>query len=143
MEVEELSCIVFVSSAVKDLDPDDIRQMAKEAGNINKEMGITDLTIFAHGNVLVVMEGPRQVIEKRFDELKKHPAHHSIIKILSTSIAFRNFEGYPLALKIYGASKYKPLDDFGSPESREYFEEFLQSDTPVSNAVRNFLRSNI
>jgi hypothetical protein len=139
---EELGCIVFVSSAVKNLSPDDIRQMAINAGSINSDLGITDLTIFAHGNVLVLMEGPWNTLKKRFEELKKHPSHHNIIKILSTSVSYRSFEGYPLALKIYGSQQYKCLDDFVSPERKEYFEEFLNLDTQVSNAVRNFIRIN-
>ena len=139
---EELGCIVFVSSAVKNLSPEDIRQMAIDAGALNSEMGITDLTIFAHGNVLVLMEGPWETVERRFDELKKHPSHHSIIKILSTPVSYRSFEGYPLTLKIYGPKQFRCLDDFTSPERKEYFEEFLNLQTPVSNAVRNFLRSN-
>ena len=142
MERSELACIAFVSSAMKDLTPDIIRQVTDEAGKINAQNGITGLTLFADGNVLVLLEGPVEALDKRFDELKKHPAHHSVIKILSVPISQRCFEDYPQALKILRPPQFKEIDDFQSPERKEYFEEFLTLNTPVSNAVSNFIKSN-
>jgi hypothetical protein len=142
MEGKELKCIAFVSSAMKDITPDNIKAWAEEAGKLNESMDISDLTIFANGNVLGLLEGPAEAVEKRFEELKKHPSHHSIIKILSTQIDYRSFEGFPFMLKIFGTEEFRALDNFKDHPMKEYFEEFLDLDTPASNAVRNFIKSN-
>lgn len=142
MEGNGLKCIIFVSSAMKEITPIEIKGWANQAGELNAALDISHLTIFANGNVLALLEGPAEVVDNRFEELKRHPSHHSIIKILSTRIDYRSFEGFPFVLKTFGSEEFRALDGFRTEPMKEYFEEFLDLDSPASNVVRNFIKSN-
>jgi len=134
--------ILYVSSAMKDLSASDVDYYLAVNRKIRQEHKITGIAILAMNNVLVIQEGIKEEVKAEYDAEKKHPAHHSLIKIYDGPINHRYFEDFPLAFKTIGMPEYKHLDSFLKPEYQEYFDEFLQADNPVAKLVKDFIKNN-
>lgn len=137
-----LWAILYVSSAMKDLSVSDVEYFLTANRKVRQENKITGIAILAMNNVLVIQEGIKEVVKAEFDNEKKHPAHHSLIKLYDGPISHRYFEDFPLAFKPIGFPEYKHLDSFSEPGHKEYFDEFLLADNSVSKLVKDFIKNN-
>lgn len=137
-----LWAILYVSSAMKNLSVSDVEYFLTANRRVRQENKITGIAILAMNNVLVVQEGTKEIVKAEFDNEKKHPAHHSLIKLYDGPISHRYFEDFPLAFMPIGISEYKHLDSFSETGHKEYFDEFLQGDNPVSKLVKDFIKNN-
>ena len=137
-----LWAIIYVSSAMKDLSLSQVSGFVEMKRKTRIEQGVTGLVILAQNNVLVVQEGLSAGVKGEFEDDRKHPGHHTMIKLFDGPIKQRFFEGFPLAFKPIGNKAFNHMDDFITPENKEYFEEILQMEHLISKLMRDFIKNN-
>ena len=140
--IDSLWAILYVSSAIKELSTSDVEYFLTLNRKSRSENNITGIVLFSQNNVLVIEEGLKDPVKAEFEKEKKHPAHHSIIKLFDGPIQHLFFESFPLAFKTIGKSPYSHLDDFATSEQKEYFDELLELDTSISKLIRDFIKNN-
>lgn len=137
-----LWAILYVSSAMKNLSPADVEYYL----NLNKEFRIkskiTGIVVLAQNNVLVLQEGEKENVKAEFEAEKKHPAHHSLIKVFDGPIEGLYFEDFPLAFKPIGNPDLAHLDVFTQPNFKEYLDEILNLDQSVPRIIKEFIQNN-
>jgi hypothetical protein len=138
----EFWAILYVSSAMKDLSLSDVEYFLAQSRKVRMETGISGIAIIAQNNVMVVIEGLKDAVKADYEENKKHPAQHSMIKLFDGPIPYQYFESYPLAFKTIAQSPYAQLDDFIKPEEKEYLDEILELDGSVPRLIKDFLKNN-
>jgi hypothetical protein len=65
----------------------------------NTIMGITGVLFYADGNVLQVLEGEADAVERLFATIRKDPRHRNVIVLLRLPIAERQFPNWLMALR--------------------------------------------
>ena len=141
-QASELWCVAFVSTSIKDATAETAAAIIETVRKERHSQNLTGMSIFARGNNLIMCEGPKENVLLEYEQAKKHHAHHSLIKLYDGPIPFRFFEDSPLLLKVIAPDNFKPLDDFATPEHREYFEEFLNTEHMVARISRDFVKNN-
>lgn len=132
--------LVYLSTIDKDLSIDQGREVISRRREVNKAIGASGLLINSGGNILRLLEGDKEVVQKLYDHARLEP-QHDVTKIYFGPIEQRYFGDYPLALRIVNGS-LKPLDDFQSDEMKEYWEMLLELNEPVINLIKDFIRNN-
>lgn len=139
---KELWAMVCVSSAEEILNKEEVEQLLAEARSKQALNGLTGIIIFSDGNVLMLVEGEKDVVQAQFTGILRSPKHHSVMKIADMAIPHRYFEDYPLAFKPIHSEQLKSLDDFAEPERKEYLEECLSLNHPIIKLLRDFIKNN-
>lgn len=141
-EENNLWAILYVSSAMKGLKPEDVRYFLQVSKDIRIANGLSGIVILAQNNVLVLQEGIKENVKSAFETDKKHPAHHSMIKLYDGPISSRYFEDFPLAFKQIGNTDLAHLDDFKASSNAEYLSELLQMDHAIPKIIKDFIKNN-
>ena len=139
--IDELWCIVTVSSAEENLTSYEAEQMISYARKDRLSKGITSLVLYCEKNILVVLEGKKTDVRNEFQVLMFHSGHNNLIKMYDQKVPERFFGDYPLVFKSM-SKEFRELDDFQEPEQLEYFDEFLSISEPIPNIVRSFIKNN-
>ena len=138
----EVWCVIFVSTIVKDLTDQQVEEILKESRERRLQKGLSGLTILADLNTLIFIEGDKESVQKQFENARKLQGHFNLIKVYDEQIPHRFFEDSPLAFRVLGSNKFKHLDDFRSPEKKEYFDELVAYDHKVARILGDFIRHN-
>ncbi|MDB5121337.1 MAG: hypothetical protein JWN56_2555 [Sphingobacteriales bacterium] len=132
--------LVYLSTIDKNLSIDQGREVISRRREVNRAVGASGLLIYSGGNILRVLEGNKDIVQKLYEHARLEP-QHDVTKIYFGPIPHRYFSDYPLALRIIGGS-LKPLDDFQSEEMKEYWDMLLELNEPVINLIKDFIRNN-
>ena len=139
--MEELWCIVCISSVAKDLTNQEAEQMLTAARISRKERNVTGLVVYSDRNNLILIEGEKSAVRNDFEAARQHAGHYNLIKMYDKSISTPFFQDYPLAVRSVSRD-LRMFDDFTEPEQKEYFNKFLSLDNMVSQVVREFIKNN-
>lgn len=136
-------CIVYVSSAVKTFT----LEQAQSVSDIRKEycraQHVSGLLIYGGGNFLRMIIGQSENVKLVFKTEQLEAPQFDVIKLYEGPIQTNYFEDYPMAVHILQNKELKPLDEFSSPEMKEYLEECLSTEEPAMNVIREFIKNNV
>lgn len=99
MTKESIYQIVYISSAIKSLTAEEMEQLADTSCENNVQYAISGLLLYVGGNFLQVIEGPREEVERLFENIKDDPRHGNIIKLIATEAESRMFPDWSMAFK--------------------------------------------
>lgn len=68
-----------------------LKNILKTSQTYNTAHEITGLLLYAEGNFIQVIEGPKQHIEQLFTRIKQDPRHHRILVLVRKHIDHRDF----------------------------------------------------
>ncbi|MBC7912695.1 MAG: BLUF domain-containing protein [Pyrinomonadaceae bacterium] len=138
----DLHAIIYVSSLTEVIDVELAQQSILKNREYNQRNNITALVVFAHGNILAMMEGPKELIYAKYKEnMSGH--HHGFLKLYDKPIPNRYFKNYPLAVKVLGMAKWRSLDDFQEPAHVDIFQQCLVLDVPPMKVLKDFVKNNV
>jgi hypothetical protein len=138
----ELGCVIFVSTIVKDLTDEKVKEILQVSREDRLQKGLTGLSILADLNTLVLIEGEKDRVKKQFEKAKKLQGHFNLIKVYEADIQQRSFEGYPLAFHVLSGNKFKHLADFQTAEKKEYLKELINREYKIGRILRDFVHHN-
>lgn len=119
--VDQLVAIVYVSSATKHLEEDEILEILRVARRKNQELDITGMLLYRDGNFLQVLEGPAGAVESVIQKIKSDHRHKGIILMSRKHIEERQFGDWSMAFR--NMSKDCSNEEAYSPFLEANFEE--------------------
>lgn len=93
---ETISYLIFTSSAVSELDDQQLAALCQQSARNNQRRGITGHLIYDDGNFLSVLEGHPQKVQILFQTISKDRRHHGLIVIDEGLIAQRKFSNWSM-----------------------------------------------
>jgi hypothetical protein len=97
--VEQLVAVVYVSSATKHLEEDEILEILRVARRKNQELDITGMLLYRDGNFLQVLEGPASAVESLIQKIKRDHRHQGLILMSRKNIDERQFADWSMAFR--------------------------------------------
>lgn len=130
--------LIYISSAIGQLDEEALNELQRRASTKNSEIGITGMLLYKGGNFMQMLEGNKEVVEALFLKISQDPLHKDVIKIMSGSIENRNFDKWSM-----GFCNMEKLDK--KPSYDEYINYNLvskQFNNDASDAYRFMVSFN-
>ena len=97
MPEPDLDSLVYVSSAVKLLTPEEIEYLLTRARERNKKYDITGILLYIGGNFMQYIEGPSDNLEVIFKIIREDKQHSGIILVTREAIEEREFGDWSMA----------------------------------------------
>lgn len=98
--------IIYISSSTKYLNGEEIETILSISRENNHINGITGLLLYADGDFLQVIEGPKILLIKLFESIKKDKRHTEIMTIANKEIKEKHFPNWNMGFYI---SNYEEL----------------------------------
>ena len=119
--------LVYISSAVRNLDDIELNQLLTLARNNNHSLAISGMLLYADGIFLQVLEGEQQQVLQLYKDIGADQRHTNLLMIHEGLIPKRNFPDWTM-----GFHKLE-TDDF---ERVEGFSELLKTGSSTNEAFR-------
>ncbi len=95
-----LQTICYVSSTNYGIVHNDLNHLFHITKRNNIHLNVSGILILKNGNLLQLLEGEKQDVNKMYKKIRKDNRHHNIIQILNTSSSDRLFENYDTGFAI-------------------------------------------
>lgn len=92
---EELYTIVYYSSS-KGWTDQTLNEILRVSRKNNAHLGITGFILIVDGSILQWLEGPKSVVENRFNIIKEDPRHSQLSTVLTHRLGERYFESWSM-----------------------------------------------
>ncbi|WP_029036803.1 BLUF domain-containing protein [Salinimicrobium xinjiangense] len=86
--------ICYLSTASKDLDYLEVRQLLEFCAEKNRSLEIKGILLYSDGNFFQILEGEKEVVLEIFQKIEKDSRHHGIIQIIGRDIPTGSYDGY-------------------------------------------------
>lgn len=131
MEAAHPHRLVYTSSAFGPFDQATLDEIVEVARRRNGADGITGMLLYHDGNILQVLEGPRENVIACYDRIEKDPRHHGCIVLQSEGVAGRTFAQWEMAYVPFGDLDAGGRDGFFDLQNLRHTEEFgIAGDDP-------------
>lgn len=135
--------LVYISSAPIPYGQSALDDILDVARRRNGAEGITGILLYHDGNILQVLEGPREPVIGCFERIAKDPRHVGCIVLQSEEVSDRTFAQWEMAYVPFADLSGCEQDGFldlqtlrqtkepgvaqDDPKTRIYIDQFLQS----------------
>lgn len=110
--------LIYISSAVKQLNYDELSSLLREARESNRERGITGLLLYQDGTFMQMLEGERAAVQELFGKISKDSRHVGVHVVHEGEIERRNFDDWSMG--------FFNMDKAGEhPGYSDYIDEHL------------------
>jgi hypothetical protein len=136
MNEPDLSSLVYVSSAVRPLNLEEIGYLLRRARERNKEYGITGVLLYISNNFMQYIEGPKDNLDIIYKIIQEDAQHTGLMLVDREAIESRQFGDWSMA--------YQTKDDegyAGSPDERKLIEMLLERPNGNPSTARTVLHS--
>lgn len=113
-----LAQIIYVSSAVQLLRPDDLSLLLQQARRNNRRDGITGMLLYHGGTFMQVFEGEAETVSALHDRILGDPRHRGVIELYNGPVPERQFPDWAMG-SVAGSAVL---------EAEPQFHDFAQSD---------------
>ncbi|UHD45888.1 BLUF domain-containing protein [Aureimonas altamirensis] len=100
---EPLHTICYISTLLDDLSPADVTRLSAAFSVSNTKKGVSGCMGIRRREVMQVLEGPRDIVERLYQRIQADPRHVEVTRMASTHITRRRFEGWGMIELPYGA----------------------------------------
>ena len=91
--------LLYLSSAKPELTEEALLQILSESQQRNAAIDITGLLLHSDGNIIQVIEGEKDVVERLFAKIEKDTRHHQVIVLSRKLVTQRDFPEYKMGFK--------------------------------------------
>lgn len=138
----EIWGIGYVSAASQPFTVEEMTTIKQEIQSDCSSKNISGILIYAEGNVLCFIEGPKDIVLNQYNQVLRDTRHKNLVKLFSGPILSRYFEDFGLALKFEGNRVFASLDDFNTIERQVYLDECLNMEDKVMKLISDFIKNN-
>ncbi|MDH3856576.1 MAG: BLUF domain-containing protein [Gammaproteobacteria bacterium] len=136
MPESDLESIVYVSSAVRLLNIEEIGHLLNRARERNKEYGVTGVLLYIGGNFMQYIEGPETSLDVIYSIIQKDENHTGIILVSRETIEKRQFGDWSMGFQTREFEGY-----VGSPSERKLINMILELPNDNPSTARIVLHS--
>jgi len=110
--------MIYLSTAVKPMNYDELSALLQQCRDNNHKRGITGMLLYQSGIFMQMLEGDKQVVLDLYDDIKKDDRHTGFHTVLAGDIKERNFEDWSMG--------FFNMDKAGEfPKYSDYIKENL------------------
>lgn len=110
--------IIYMSSAVKPMNYDELSALLQQCRDNNHKLGITGMLLYQNGAFMQMLEGEKQVVLDLYEQIRNDDRHTAVHPVLADEIQERNFEDWSMG--------FFNMDKAGEyPQYSEYINENL------------------
>lgn len=124
--------ICYVSTAVKKLDREEIKELLEYTEEKNNRINVKGLLLYSEGNFFHVMEGEKKIVHDLYEQIQNDPRHHNIIQVLGKELDHGAFDGFKSDI-VTDENKYDP------DILQEYLEPVRGMDKQTQLVVKDIL----
>lgn len=137
---EEIFQIIYISSANDELTEDALLKLLASSQQRNASRGITGILLHSDGNIIQVIEGPREAVETLYVKIAADLRHRGVTLVARKAVLQRDFPDYKMGFKRAKKSDFhEQLPGFTDVvEQKAVSEEQLKG---LSTLVATFIRS--
>jgi hypothetical protein len=106
---QALHRLLYVSAAAAEMDNAELERLLDVARSSNAATGITGALLYAGGNFMQLLEGPREAVLATFARIGRNPLHRQIIELLSEPAEGREFAQWSMAFTRPGFEAFAAL----------------------------------
>ena len=88
--------LVYASSAVHPMQPNDLEPLLEEARTKNDRLDITGMLLYRDGRFLQALEGSQHTVRSIYDTIRKDERHTSVITLRERLVDTREFPGWAM-----------------------------------------------
>jgi hypothetical protein len=105
--------IVYISTAVKSLNHDDLSALLQQCRDSNRKLGITGILLYQQGTFMQMLEGDKQAVLDLYHRISRDPRHTAIHTVLEGDIEQRNFADWSMGfVNMDKTGELPPYGDF-------------------------------
>ncbi|GAB3334372.1 hypothetical protein GCM10027299_42540 [Larkinella ripae] len=130
-------CIVYLSSSKGLLSSEELNQILQLSRQNNSVGQITGILLYFNGNIIQVLEGPKEKVKALYEKICQDPRHGSVTPLFSKAIAKRNFGDWSMGYKALSAKELENLNLLRTEKARLKGE-----DSRVLGLIRLFCETN-
>jgi len=133
--------IVYFSSAKHPYSKEEIVAILNVSRRNNAQHGISGMLLYKDGNIMQVLEGEQDVVEKRFDVIQCDPRHKGVIVINRSEIPERQFGEWSMGFRDLADPAVKALPGFNEVLRNSLALEDLATDVTATKALLQMFAS--
>lgn len=115
--------LLYISSAVKPMNDDELLALLQECRDSNSKEGITGMLLYCGESFIQVLEGQEQDIDALFKVIKKDPRHTNVTVLEKKKITERKFANWSMGFKSISDEDLRDVKGLNN-----FFENNIQSD---------------
>ncbi|MEL7490531.1 MAG: BLUF domain-containing protein [Pseudomonadota bacterium] len=135
---ETLQTIVYASAETAPMTAVALHSLLTKARAHNRRNGITGMLVYAEGNFMQVIEGPREALDATLRRIHTDQRHTGIIELFRGSIKERAFGEWSMGYRRAEGS-LEGLVDFSKEKLNAITAEHQRSEVPI--LLKNFFQS--
>ena len=112
--------IVYVSTAKKLLEDEELLDLLTVARVNNKTNNITGMLLYSQGTFMQVIEGEKADVERTFKAIELDLRHKNIIKLITGTIDKRNFPDWNMAFASVDNHTLREFEGFLDPSTENF-----------------------
>ncbi len=129
--------LVYVSSAVREFSEQELADLLIQTRIKNAGSGVTGMLVYAGGNFMQVLEGPRLEVRQTFTRIRRDPRHTGVMVLLDVEVFDRYFPQWSMAFDcIHDKDELNQIP--GYQDLRTLSREDLES--TAQKLIRRFMR---
>ena len=110
--MNNLFTLVYLSNATSILSEEDLRDILTVSRANNSLQGVSGVLIYCDGNILQVLEGPRENVENVYNRISRDPRHSDLIILQRRDISERNFSEWSMGFRSSSKAEFEQLEGF-------------------------------
>lgn len=91
-----LRSIVYVSTASRPMDSDELEKLLVEARRLDRQNGITGVLLHSEGNFMQCFEGPEEAVQSTYRRILASSRHKALIELMNDPILHRTFSAWEM-----------------------------------------------
>ena len=132
--------LLYVSSATRELNEDDLSAILETARRKNDVANVTGMLLYLSGSFLQVLEGAQEDVLRIFESISYDDRHSGIVTLTQGDIDDRSFDGWTMGFRRFEAGDEEARGVFDL--SRKRLDERIPPEAPrdILIFMRNFYR---
>ena len=122
--------LIYVSTAVKPMNGDELVSLLEQSRARNKRHRITGMLLYSDGHFMQVLEGEEASVMKIFEDIKRDHRHTKVDVLRAEYIQYRNFPDWTM-----GFRNIDKLDPATVPGYTRFLEHDFTSEYFATNSV--------
>ncbi len=95
----ELFCVVYVSTATREMGASDLERILLQAQAHNESVGVSGMLLYDHGHFMQYLEGPTGGLTAALVKVRAARQHSGMVELLRERISGRAFPGWAMAFR--------------------------------------------
>ena len=130
--------VIYFSSAPALFDKKDLLDILTVSRANNTRDGISGILLYKDGNILQVLEGEREAVERCFTRVERDPRHHGLIVVESRDVAQREFGDWSMGFRDLDEAALRDLPGYTLALSRSFAFKELASNASTAHTMLHF-----